>query len=102
MGLYDYTIYSVIERNGVIHRDRTALIYGDELITYTQLLDRVDQAIAALPEHFRVVLWLRDGENLSYQEIADSMSLSVSNVGFILHTAMQTIRAELGNDRRAR
>ena len=67
-----------------------------------QALSRLLTVVQGLPDREREAVRLKFGGGLSYQEIADSMSLSVSNVGFILHTAMQTIRAELGNDRRAR
>ena len=46
----------------------------------TQLLDRVERALEELPEHYRVVIWLRDGENLSYQEIADALEVPIGTV----------------------
>ena len=67
-----------------------------------QTLSRLMTVVQGLPEREREAVRLKFSGGLSYQEIADCMSLSVPNVGFILHTAMQTIRAELGNDRRAR
>ena len=44
------------------------------------LLSRVEGAIARLPEHQRVVLWLRDAEDLSYEEIARSLELPIGTV----------------------
>ena len=46
----------------------------------TELLDRVELALEMLPEHYRVVVWLRDGENLSYQEIADALDVPIGTV----------------------
>ena len=46
----------------------------------TQLLDRVERALEELPERYRVVIWLRDGENLSYQEIADALEVPIGTV----------------------
>ena len=46
----------------------------------TPLLDRVERALEELPEHYRVVIWLRDGENLSYQEIADALEVPIGTV----------------------
>jgi RNA polymerase sigma-70 factor (ECF subfamily) len=46
----------------------------------TELLDRVEEALGRLPEHYRVVVWLRDGESLSYQEIADSLDVPIGTV----------------------
>lgn len=45
-----------------------------------ELLDRVDEALKTLPEHYRVVVWLRDGEDLSYQEIADALDVPIGTV----------------------
>jgi RNA polymerase sigma-70 factor (ECF subfamily) len=46
----------------------------------TELLDRVEEALGRLPEHYRVVVWLRDGEDLSYQEIADALDVPIGTV----------------------
>ena len=46
----------------------------------TELLDRVEAALERLPEHYRVVVWLRDGEDLSYQEIADALDVPIGTV----------------------
>ena len=48
MGLYDYGIYQVIRRNAKVLVDKTALISGDNNITYGQLLDHVDQLASGL------------------------------------------------------
>ena len=44
------------------------------------LLDRVELALERLPEHYRVVVWLRDGEDLSYQEIAETLDVPIGTV----------------------
>ncbi len=56
----------------------------------TELLDRVELALEKLPEHYRVVVWLRDGEDLSYQEIADALDIPIG-----------TVRSRLARARRA-
>lgn len=44
------------------------------------LLERVSRAMDQLPEHQRVVIWLRDGEDLSYSEIAAVLDLPIGTV----------------------
>ena len=45
-----------------------------------QLVERVERELARLPEHYRVALWLRDGEGLSYNEIAHALEIPVGTV----------------------
>jgi RNA polymerase sigma-70 factor (ECF subfamily) len=58
----------------------------------TELLDRVEDALQRLPEHYRVVVWLRDGEDLSYQEIADALDVPIGTVRSRLARARETLR----------
>jgi RNA polymerase sigma factor (sigma-70 family) len=62
-----------------------------------QTLSRLQQLVEELPDREREAVLLKFSGGLSYREIAETMQLSVSNVGFILHTAMKTIRTELGD-----
>ena len=58
----------------------------------SELLDRVEEALVQLPEHYRAVVWLRDGENLSYQEIADALDVPIGTVRSRLARARQTLK----------
>ncbi|MGB2985653.1 MAG: sigma-70 family RNA polymerase sigma factor [Phycisphaerae bacterium] len=57
---------------------------------------RVLQVLALLPGNQQEVIRLRFQSDLSYKEIASVMSLSVSNVGYLIHTAIKSIRERLG------
>jgi RNA polymerase sigma-70 factor (ECF subfamily) len=48
-----------------------------------------------LPVNQREVVRLKFQNQLSYEEIAAVTSLSVSNVGFLLHTALKTLRLRM-------
>lgn len=58
----------------------------------TELLDRVELALERLPEHYRVVVWLRDGEDLSYQEIAETLDVPIGTVRSRLARARGALR----------
>jgi RNA polymerase sigma-70 factor (ECF subfamily) len=64
-------------------------------------LSRVGAAMAALPRKQREVLRLKVEAGLSYKDIAEVMNLTVSNVGFILHTAIAQVREALGEQDQA-
>ena len=64
-------------------------------------LSRVSAAMAALPSKQREVLRLKVEAGLSYKDIAEVLDLTVSNVGFILHTAIARVREGLDEQDRA-
>ncbi|HET7626536.1 MAG TPA: sigma-70 family RNA polymerase sigma factor [Verrucomicrobiae bacterium] len=55
----------------------------------------VFRLLATLPPNQREVVRLKFQNGLSYQEISAITQLSVTNVGFLLHTAIKTIRQRL-------
>ncbi|MFO1078387.1 MAG: sigma-70 family RNA polymerase sigma factor [Planctomycetota bacterium] len=52
----------------------------------------LERALQQLPEEFRTVFVLRDGENLAYDEIAAVLGISVKTVSSRLHRARQRLR----------
>jgi RNA polymerase sigma factor (sigma-70 family) len=56
---------------------------------------KVSRLLATLPENQREVVRLKFEHGLSYQEIAKVTSLSVSNVGYLLHVAIKTLGQRL-------
>lgn len=55
----------------------------------------VMKIVKTLPENQQDVVRLKFQNGLSYKEIAEITNLSVGNVGFILHTALSSIRQNL-------
>lgn len=51
--------------------------------------------VADLPERQREVLRLKFQGDLSYKEIAEIMDLTVSHVGVLIHTGIQTLRERM-------
>lgn len=68
-----------------------AVIVRDSAGKVFRLLDR-------LPDNQQEVVRLKFQNELSYQEIADVTGLTVSNVGFLLHTALKRLRELLKNE----
>lgn len=62
--------------------------------------DRVTEALADLPPRQQEIVRLKFQHGLSYKEIAEVMSLSSTNVGFILHTAIKGLRGKLTKEPR--
>ena len=53
------------------------------------------RAINALPRNQQEVIRLKFQNDLSYKEISRITNLSVTNVGFLIHTAIKTMRQQL-------
>lgn len=68
----------------------------DAELLQAELRQAVDAAIAALPETQRMAVILRRYDQLSYDEIADVLELSVSAVKSLLFRARSTLREALG------
>ena len=54
--------------------------------------------LAHLPDRQKEILRLKFQCGLSYREIGEITSVSTSNVGYLIHTAIRTIREELSQD----
>lgn len=57
-----------------------------------ELLEQVDAALGQLPDEQRVVVWLRDGEGLSYEEIAQALEVPIGTVRSRLARARAALR----------
>lgn len=59
------------------------------------LADQVKQMMQALPEKQRLVMHLRDIEELTYDEIAEVLNISLDQVKVNLHRARKSVREQL-------
>ena len=60
-----------------------------------ELVEKVDQAVAELPENQRTALMLCREEELSYEEIAEVLGCSLSATKSLIHRARETLKAKL-------
>ncbi len=68
---------------------------ADAVLEQKERIDEVRAAINRLPPRQRELVILKVREHKSYKEIAEIAGLSVTNVGFLLHQAMQALAKEL-------
>jgi RNA polymerase sigma-70 factor (ECF subfamily) len=68
---------------------------AQQLLEGTELQRVIDEAIAQLPEKCRIVFMLSRYDELSYQEIADQLSISVKTVENQISKALRQLRALL-------
>lgn len=66
-----------------------------QLLERREVMSRVLLAMESLPPREQEVLRMKFQNGLSYREIAATVGISVSNVGYLIHTAVKKVRAEL-------
>jgi RNA polymerase sigma factor (sigma-70 family) len=59
---------------------------------------RMLRLLASLPDNQQEVLRLKFQGGLSYKQIAGVLGLTASNVGFLIHTGLKTIRDQMGRE----
>ncbi len=64
----------------------------ERVVAAGELLDRVETGLRQLPEHYQTVLWLRDGEDLSYQQISTVLDIPIGTVRSRLARARALLR----------
>jgi RNA polymerase sigma-70 factor (ECF subfamily) len=64
-------------------------------IEHAEQFDRVLELLVALPANQQEVVRLKFQEGLPYKAISEITGLSVSNVGYLLHTAVKTLRERI-------
>ena len=60
-----------------------------------QTVSQVLQLVETLPKNQREVIYLKFQCDLSYKEISEITKLSVSNVGFLIHSAVRALRKQM-------
>lgn len=66
-----------------------------QLLERRETMNHVLLALESLPPREQEVLRLKFQNGLSYREIAATVGISVGNVGYLIHTAVKKVRAEL-------
>ena len=90
----DYSFYDEIARSGGRSAEREVL----ESLTS----DEVRQALADLPESFRMAVYLADVEGFAYKEIAEIMDTPVGTVMSRLHRGRKALHKALAEYARTR
>jgi RNA polymerase sigma factor (sigma-70 family) len=67
----------------------------DETFSRNEKMQKLDAGIAALPEHYRIMLVLRHQEDLSYEEIAESLAIPLGTVKARIHRAREMLKSIL-------
>jgi RNA polymerase sigma-70 factor (ECF subfamily) len=67
----------------------------ETLMIRKEQMTTLQKAIDALPDHYRMIILLRHQENLSYDEIADSLEIPLGTVKARIHRAREMLKERL-------
>ncbi|RFC49690.1 MAG: RNA polymerase sigma-70 factor [Verrucomicrobia bacterium] len=70
----------------------------DDITVTQEFIDRIAQGMEKLSAKHREILTLRNIKNLSYEEIADILAISVGTVKSRIARARESLRSKLGED----
>jgi RNA polymerase sigma-70 factor (ECF subfamily) len=70
----------------------------EEKLDAERMRQRLERALARLPERQRAAVLLRSEQGLDYEEIAGSLETTVASVKSLLHRAREGLLAALGED----
>ena len=78
--------------NGQMSREKDQVTQSEQ----NEETARIEEMLKELPDNQQEVVRLKFQAELSYKEIAGVLDLSVSNVGYLIHTAIARLRKQLG------
>lgn len=81
-----------------VYEQSTNAMSPAQAVENSDLAARVKQFMQELPEKQRLVMHLRDIEELTYDEIADTLSISLDQVKVNLHRARKAVRESMLNE----
>jgi len=64
---------------------------------YTELTNKLDEIVQALPQSQKEAYMLHKVEGLKYSEISECLNISVNTIENHMSRALKTIREKLGN-----
>lgn len=85
---------SILAEEGLTVQESTAPTPLD-LAEQNDSAGRILSLLDRLPENQQEVIRLKFQNSLSYREISRITGLSVSNVGFLIHTGLKTLRSKM-------
>jgi RNA polymerase sigma-70 factor, ECF subfamily len=91
-----------IEEAHVEHEDQPRQQYEDkshiaapERLLHGELAQKIDEALAGLPENQRTAILLCRQDELSYEEIAEVLDCSLSATKSLIHRGRETLKEKL-------
>lgn len=92
---------TLINREKVRYRVKNELLeemsdfFYEDIVTTTELRKRINEAIANLPDSYRIAFEMNRFQNKTYKEIAGELEISPKTVDYRIQQALKILRIEL-------
>src|SRR5690606_6701628 len=83
--------------DGIFAENNIAPLIPDEYMEVKELKEKITALVHRLSDKCRSVFVMSRFEELSHQEIAERMDISVSTVKKHIHKALQALKSDFGN-----
>jgi RNA polymerase sigma factor (sigma-70 family) len=70
----------------------------DKTLAKKERMSLLAQAINSLPDHYRIMIVLRHQQDLSYEEIAETLNVPLGTVKARIHRAREMLKSRLENE----
>ncbi|MFM2294789.1 MAG: hypothetical protein RLZZ350_1202 [Verrucomicrobiota bacterium] len=67
----------------------------DQAAVHGELADKIEEALASLPENQRTAILLFQKQDMSYEDIADVLGVSLSSTKSLIHRGRETLKERL-------
>lgn len=84
-----------VERGEIQRQYEAPDLDPEQELMKNEKMRRLSTAIDRLPAHYRIMLILRHQENLSYEEIAESLDIPLGTVKARIHRAREMLKSSL-------
>lgn len=83
--------------DGQLSLETTSDAAPDIRVEQSETSDTIARLMGDLPDNQREVIRLKFQSGLTYRQIAEVTGLSPSNVGFLIHTGITTLRKQMSD-----
>ena len=78
-----------------LHEDMQEVLHDVDFYQIQELITKIDEAVASLPEAYREAFIMHRFQHMSYKQIAETLGVSYQTVAYRIQQALKLLRLEL-------
>ena len=77
------------------HEDIQEVLHDVDFYQIQELMNKIDEAVAALPDAYREAFIMHRFQHMNYKKIAETLGVSYQTVAYRIQQALKLLRLEL-------